>query len=95
MRKKINVSIFIQLNKIKTKMVRCLMNPLLPENCFVPDVEARVMPDGRLYFCGSWDVTETNNYCTKIQHCFSTTDMKTWTDYGVICRNDKEFTGMP
>ena len=25
------------------------MNPLLDENCFMPDAEARVMPDGRLY----------------------------------------------
>ena len=71
------------------------MNPLLPENCFMPDVEARVMPDGRLYLYGSWDLPESPDYCTKIHHCFSTDDMKTWTDHGIIYRNDEKFCGMP
>ena len=71
------------------------MNPLLPENCFMPDAEARVMPDGRLYLYGSWDLPENHDYCSKIHHCFSTDDMKTWTDHGIIYRNDSEFCGMP
>ena len=71
------------------------MNPLLPENNFVPDAEARVMPDGRLYLYGSWDRPENPDYCSNIHHCFSTDDMIHWTDHGVIYRNDEEFTGMP
>ncbi len=71
------------------------MNPLLPENCFMPDAEARVMPDGRLYLYGSWDLPQNPDYCTRIHHCFSTDDMVNWTDHGVIYRNDEEFCGMP
>ena len=71
------------------------MNPLLPENCFVPDAEARVMPDGRLYLYGSWDIPKNDDYCTRIMHCFSTDDMENWTDHGVIFRNDEEFYGIP
>lgn len=71
------------------------MNPLLPENCFAPDAEARVMPDGRLYLYGSWDVPNNSDYCTYVMHCFSTEDMENWTDHGVIFRNDEEFYGIP
>lgn len=71
------------------------MNPLLPDNCFVPDAEARVMPDGRLYIYGSWDISGSDDYCSRIHHCFSTDDMENWTDHGVIFRNDKEFCGIP
>ncbi len=71
------------------------MNPLLPENCFMPDAEARVMPDGRLYLYGSWDIPNNDDYCTRIMHCFSTDDMENWTDHGVIFRNDEEFYGIP
>ena len=71
------------------------MNPLLPENCFMPDAEARVMPDGRLYLYGSWDIPHNDDYCTRVMHCFSTDDMENWTDHGVIFRNDKEFYGIP
>ena len=71
------------------------MNPLLPDNCFMPDAEARVMPDGRLYLYGSWDIPKNADYCTRIMHCFSTDDMENWTDHGVIFRNDEEFYGIP
>ena len=71
------------------------MNPILPENCFVPDAEARLMPDGRLYLYGSWDISGSNDYCSRELHCFSTNDMKTWEDHGVIFRNDEYFTGVP
>ena len=71
------------------------MNPLLPENCFVPDAEARVMPDGRLYLYGSWDISGSDAYCSRELHCFSTEDMENWTDHGVIFRNDESFVGIP
>ena len=71
------------------------MNPLLPENCHLPDAEARVMPDGRLYIYGSWDLTGDPDYCSYIMHCFSTDDMENWTDHGIIFRNDEVFRGIP
>ena len=71
------------------------MNPILPDHCFVPDAEARVMPDGRLYLYGSWDISGSDAYCSRELHCFSTDDMKTWIDHGVIFRNDEDFTGIP
>lgn len=71
------------------------MNPILPDYCFVPDAEARVMPDGRLYLYGSWDISGSDAYCSRELHCFSTDDMKTWVDHGVIFRNDEDFTGIP
>ena len=49
------------------------MNPILPETCFVPDAEARVMPDGRLYIYGSWDVSGSDDYCSRELHCFPQT----------------------
>lgn len=70
------------------------MNPLLPENCYMPDAEARVMPDGRLYLYGSWDISNENGYCSQVLHCFSTDDMENWVDHGVIFRNDEEFYGI-
>lgn len=30
-------------------------NPVLPPGLAIPDPEARVMPDGRVYVYGSWD----------------------------------------
>ncbi len=71
------------------------MNPLLPDTCFVPDAEARVMPDGRLYLYGSWDIPHNPDYCTNLAHVFSTDDLIHWVDHGVIFRNDREFQGMP
>ena len=71
------------------------MNPLLAENCFMPDAEARVMPDGRLYLYGSWDISGSSDYCSCVMHCFSTDDMENWTDHGIIFRNDEKFHGIP
>lgn len=69
------------------------MNPLLPDICFVPDAEARVMPDGRLYLYGSWDISGSNEYCSNVAHAFSTDDMIHFVDHGVIFRNDETFQG--
>lgn len=70
------------------------MNPILPDKYFVPDAEARPMPDGRLYIYGSWDIVG-NGYCSTELHGFSTDDMVNWTDHGVIFRNDDEWNGVP
>ena len=73
------------------------MNPLLPETCFVPDAEARVMPDGRLYLYGSWDRSGAaqDDYCSHELHVFSTDDMEHWTDHGEIFCNTPEQPGLP
>lgn len=61
----------------------------------MPYAEARVMPDGRLYLYGSWDLPANPEYCSHIMHCFSTDDMENWTDHGIIFRNDEVFYGIP
>ena len=71
------------------------MNPILPREFFVPDSEAHVMPDGRLYIYGSLDISGSPDYCSKELRCFSTDDMEHWVDHGVIFRNDKESAGVP
>ena len=64
------------------------MNPILDEKFFVPDSEARVMPDGRLYIYGSWDLPG-NGYCSKELHLFSTDDLENWVDHGKIFSTEK------
>ena len=71
------------------------MNPLLPDNCFLPDAEAHLMSDGRLYIYGSWDISGSSDYCSREVHCFSTDDMVSWTDHGAVFRNDESFFGLP
>lgn len=71
------------------------MNPILPDNCFVPDAEARKMPDGRLYIYGSWDLSGSGDYCSHELHGFSTIDLINWQDHGVIFQNTDSFCGIP
>ncbi|MBE6657050.1 MAG: xylosidase [Ruminococcaceae bacterium] len=71
------------------------MNPLLPELCFMPDAEAHVMPNGRLYLYGSWDLSGNPGYCSGVMHTYSTDDMVHFTDHGVIFENTEEHRGMP
>lgn len=59
------------------------MNPVLPLDVFVPDGEARVWPDGRLYLYGSLDVAGRNSYCSSAYRVFSTDDLESWVDHGV------------
>ena len=63
------------------------MNPLLPIRHFVPDTEARVMPDCRLYLYGSYDISRETTYCSDILHVFSTDDLVHWTDHGAALRS--------
>ena len=53
-------------------------NPILPLIYHIPDAEARVMSDGKLYLYGSLD-EEENQYCSERYHVASTTDMEQWT----------------
>lgn len=59
------------------------MNPILPIEHFVPDVEARVWQDGRIYLYGSYDIAGDSRYCSREYHVFSSADLATWTDHGV------------
>lgn len=65
------------------------MNPVLPRQHFVPDSEARVMPDGRLYVYGSYDISGRKGYCSHVLHAFSTDNMIDWVDHGV-CFESKD-----
>lgn len=73
------------------------MNPLLPRYFFMPDAEARVMPDGRLYLYGSEDIAGAKDYCSKEYHVFSTDDpaMEKWVDHGVSLSNTNDNPGIP
>lgn len=53
-------------------------NPILPLSVHVPDSEAHVMPDGKLYLYGSFDLLE-DVYCSEEYHVVSTPDLKHWT----------------
>ncbi len=53
-------------------------NPILPLEHHVPDGEAHVMPDGKLYIYGSYD-NRDDVYCSEEYHVVSTPDMENWT----------------
>ncbi|MFR1518474.1 MAG: family 43 glycosylhydrolase [Clostridia bacterium] len=73
------------------------MNPLLHRKYFIPDAEAHVMPDGRLYLYGSSDISGKKEYCGSEYRVFSTDDpdLSVWTDHGVSFRNTREEAGIP
>lgn len=50
-------------------------NPVLPLEYHVPDSEAHVMPDGKLYIYGSFDDRE-DVFCSEKYHVISTPDME-------------------
>ncbi|MEH7414590.1 family 43 glycosylhydrolase [Neobacillus drentensis] len=56
-------------------------NAVLPLDLHIPDPEAHVMPDGRVYVYGSWD-QEENIYCSKEYRVFSSDNMIDWVDHG-------------
>ncbi|MDD6032134.1 MAG: hypothetical protein PUC47_01405, partial [Oscillospiraceae bacterium] len=65
------------------------VNPILPLDEFIPDVEARVFQnaDGeeRVYLYGSHDNFGSDTWCSYQYRVYSSpvTDLKTWTDHGV------------
>lgn len=63
-------------------------NPVLPPLHHIPDGEARVMPDGRLYVFGSYD-TMDNWYCSDRYHVVSTSDFCEWTVHDVAFRGQQ------
>ena len=62
-------------------------NPILPLKYHVPDSEAHVMPDGRLYLYGSYDDKE-NEFCSEKYHVVSTADMVHWTVHPVSMKGE-------
>lgn len=57
-------------------------NPILPLDVHVPDGEAHVMSDGKLYIYGSYDLMP-DTYCSEEYHVVSTEDMENWTVHDV------------
>lgn len=63
-------------------------NPVLPPSLHIPDPEAHVMPDGRVYIYGSLDTT-TDTYCGPEYHVVSSANMVDWADHGVSFRAEQ------
>ncbi|MDY3919955.1 MAG: family 43 glycosylhydrolase [Candidatus Limivivens sp.] len=66
------------------------MNPVLPRTVFVPDVEARAMPDGKLYLYGSLDNSGDLEFCSTEYCGFSSEDLENWTSHGTIFYSGNE-----
>ena len=60
-------------------------NPLLPADIHIPDGEAHVMSDGRLYVYGSFDALD-DYYCSSFYRVASTEDMRSWRVHDVSLR---------
>lgn len=58
------------------------MNPVLPLHHFIPDVEAHVGHDGRLYAYGSQDLAGNHTYCSHSYRVFSTDNLLDWVNHG-------------
>lgn len=52
------------------------MNPILPSQYYIPDVEARIDEDGNIYLYGSQDCCGNDEYCSYEYQVFSSNDMK-------------------
>jgi arabinoxylan arabinofuranohydrolase len=63
-------------------------NPVLPPETWIPDVEARVMPDGKLYLYGSWDRYE-DVMCCRQYRVVSTADLAEWTMHEISFEVDE------
>ena len=63
------------------------MNPILPIQYFIPDVEARQWKDRRLYLYGSYDISGRTSYCSWEYHVFSSADLLHWQDHGESFRS--------
>lgn len=60
------------------------MNPILKSNNYIPDVEARTMPDGKVYLYGSRDNPGDTEFCSTQYQTFSSKDLVHWQDQGTI-----------
>ncbi|MCC8066270.1 MAG: xylosidase, partial [Clostridiales bacterium] len=63
-------------------------NPILPLQHHVPDSEAHVMPDGKLYVYGSYDDRD-DVYCSDKYHVVSTPDMEHWTVHDISLKGQE------
>jgi len=63
-------------------------NPILPLEYHIPDSEAHVFSDGRLYLYGSLDEL-ADAWCSTRYHVVSTADMKTWTVHETVFRGEE------
>ena len=63
------------------------MNPVLPNQHFVPDVEARQWKDGRIYLYGSYDISGRTSFCSWEYRVFSSMDLIHWQDHGESFRS--------
>ena len=70
-------------------------NPILPINYFIPDVEAHVWGDGRIYLYGSFDIKGKSDYCSKLYHVFSSSDLINWVDHGESFHSDNPNSDVP
>jgi arabinoxylan arabinofuranohydrolase len=71
------------------------MNPILPVQHFVPDVEARQWQDGRMYLYGSYDISGGTTYCSYEYHVFSSDDLINWKDHGESFRSTGPNSDVP
>lgn len=62
------------------KKIKNSRNPILPLEVHIPDSEAHIMPDGKLYIYGSYD-GYADAYCSESYYVASTEDMENWTVY--------------
>ena len=69
--------------------MKFLSNPILPLEYFIPDVEAHVWADGRIYLYGSMDLPGKGGYCSGDYHVFSSDDLVNWVDHGVCFSIDQ------
>jgi hypothetical protein len=71
------------------------MNPILPVQHFVPDVEARQWQDGRIYLYGSYDISGATSYCSYEYHVFSSDDLLHWQHHGESFRSTQPGSDVP
>ncbi len=71
------------------------MNPILDKKYFIPDAEAHVMPDGKLYIYGSMDILGVDEYCSREYRVFScdNKELENWTHHGISFSNYGEKSG--
>lgn len=65
-----------------------MRNPILPLEHHVPDGEAHVMSDGKLYVYGSYDA-HPDRYCSDQYRVISTPDLKHWTVHDMSFHGDQ------
>lgn len=60
------------------------MNLVLSSHTYIPDVEAPVMPDKRIYIYGSNDNSGDTKFCSTEYRNYSSKDLIHWRDHGII-----------